>query len=717
MWEKGGNCHRRHFEREQKEKGMDPLEKRQRELLERLQAANRRKAAEEVRAKKIERRVRLDAQKRVIGDKQVETKVYLPRMAKKDGDSRVEDSKKEIKEKKRVSLNTADPRQLEFLEKLAASKKTKNNCTSEKMPSNTDSLNRVRWAQRHRIAPDTPVFICPTGYPAIKAELKSRGWFENPDPESDVFDFFYAMKLRSLTKGTKRKLKDGQIANRFMGSGELCSKAGLAKNIGNVKWLAAADHRSFFPRCYVLARSDVHETLEFITDFKVSAAETIVRAFLEKIPFNFNHILVRTAIRVIEGFANRFDDAHLDSELDLPIASLIDWAILVNAEADLSLRERFIQRVSYFARMENASALIESCQANQEHLPQYSDGCEKEIKKYNHFQAKQLMKAAEEDRLGNACIFEAKDIQELQTNAANALQAIQSFRGPEQTAINGMRNAWIVKPAGKSRGNGIRCFSDLEEIFRYTRTNSQDSSGWVVQKYIENCLTVHRRKFDIRQWVIVTNWNPLTIYFFDDCYLRFCVEEYSLDNLEDRFIHLANNSVSKQSEKFSSGPIEGNMWSKDDFLAYLASQGLGNAWDDKIKLVMHEIVKLAISCVQESIEARTDSFELFGFDFMIDEDLNPWLIEVNSSPSMEYSTKVTKSLAEEALKGLVGCILDGKYETVGNNQRRIRENPVAEIGKWKLLFHDHISRRPKLDSNTQGLIVKSSTPLHWKKRL
>jgi hypothetical protein len=28
-------------------------------------------------------------------------------------------------------------------------------------------------------------------------------------------------------------------------------------------------------------------------------------------------------------------------------------------------------------------------------------------------------------------------------------------------------------------------------------------------------------------------------------------------------------------------------------------------------------------------------FELFGYDFILDEDFNPWLIEVNTNPCLE----------------------------------------------------------------------------------
>ena len=48
------------------------------------------------------------------------------------------------------------------------------------------------------------------------------------------------------------------------------------------------------------------------------------------------------------------------------------------------------------------------------------------------------------------------------------------------------------------------------------------------------------------------------------------------------------------------------------------------------------------------------SFEIYGYDFMIDEDMNPWMIEVNTNPCFElsspYLARLIPAMIENTLK-------------------------------------------------------------------
>lgn len=81
---------------------------------------------------------------------------------------------------------------------------------------------------------------------------------------------------------------------------------------------------------------------------------------------------------------------------------------------------------------------------------------------------------------------------------------------------------------------------------------------------------------------------------------------------------------------------------------------------------MQEIVVKTFNAVRKQIDPnhRKYSFELFGYDFILDEDFNQWLIEVNTNPCIEESSNILKvylpRMIEDMLKLTVDVIFPKK---------------------------------------------------------
>ncbi|RHY43230.1 hypothetical protein DYB38_008426, partial [Aphanomyces astaci] len=270
------------------------------------------------------------------------------------------------------------------------------------------------------------------------------------------------------------------------------------------------------------------------------------------------------------------------------------------------------------------------------------------------------------------------------------------------------KNVWIVKPAGMSRGRGIRVFNQLHELLEYADVENHKECQWIVQKYIENPLLVCNRKFDIRQWVFVTSWNPLTVWFYLDCYLRFSSEEYQVDDLSDQYVHLTNNSIQKNGENFyrayttedGSMTVEGcvsNMWHSDELTEHLTRKyGVDpdtnqSLFTSKIQPRMKEIVKWSLSCVQDTVQHRKNSCELYGYDFMLDDKLK---VIFNSSPACDYSTAVTKRYIQTGLEDILKVMLDVREYDAAKRKNNQTKMPKPDTGRWENIHKAEYIAKP-----------------------
>ena len=76
---------------------------------------------------------------------------------------------------------------------------------------------------------------------------------------------------------------------------------------------------------------------------------------------------------------------------------------------------------------------------------------------------------------------------------------------------------------------------------------------------------------------------------------------------------------------------------------YLLSKGIITSADEYTERVdnkINEVMRLMFLQMKEKLDRKFGCFEIFGFDFMLDSQLNPYLLEVNINPAMFLDTKV-----------------------------------------------------------------------------
>lgn len=241
---------------------------------------------------------------------------------------------------------------------------------------------------------------------------------------------------------------------------------------------------------------------------------------------------------------------------------------------------------------------------------------------------------------------------------------------------------WIHKPNGSSQGKGIFLVSSPNDIPLNT--------ACVVSKYISNPLLINELKFDIRIYVLVSSFDPLRIYVYDEGLARFASEIYNPANINNRFSHLTNYSVNKKNEKFIQNKDWrhdniGHKWSLAALNTELETMGIDTSllWTKIYDIIIKSILSiehLVLDSLRNLSVKRNNCFDLFGFDVLVDSNLKPWLLEVNLSPSMATDSPLDLHIKSNLISDTFNLIgvraFDRKRETVNKVRARIKARQI-----------------------------------------
>ena len=271
-------------------------------------------------------------------------------------------------------------------------------------------------------------------------------------------------------------------------------------------------------------------------------------------------------------------------------------------------------------------------------------------------------------------------------------------------------NLWIIKAINLNRGMCIKIVNSFEQIeetikkfkegvkFNFSRENIENKlkdtffkniasdieiteedeknmenkdkiyycSRIIIQKYIEKPLLYKKRKCDIRIWVLLTQL--MKVYVFKEGHLKTCSIEYDL-NSKNPYTHITNYSFQKHNNNFQKFE-KGNEVPFYEFQKFINENYPEKNYKLNIDLMnkIKEIIYITMRSVRNKINKnnRNYQFEIFGYDFMLDENFNVFLIEINTNPGLEESSPwikiIVPRMLDDALRLTIDQLFEPKYD-------------------------------------------------------
>ncbi|KAI2649912.1 putative tubulin polyglutamylase TTLL9 [Labeo rohita] len=174
---------------------------------------------------------------------------------------------------------------------------------------------------------------------------------------------------------------------------------------------------------------------------------------------------------------------------------------------------------------------------------------------------------------------------------------------------------------------------------------------------------------------IMKPYIPLKAWLYRDGFARFSNTRFSLSSIDDQ--------LQKTAPDYD--PEKGCKWQMQQLRQYLTAKHGFETVQTLFKEIDNIFIRSLLS-VQKTIINDKHCFELYGYDILLDQDLKPWLIEVNASPSLTASSQEDYDLKYRLLEDTLHIVdmegrLTGKEKRVGGFDLMWNDGPVyTDVG-------------------------------------
>lgn len=176
---------------------------------------------------------------------------------------------------------------------------------------------------------------------------------------------------------------------------------------------------------------------------------------------------------------------------------------------------------------------------------------------------------------------------------------------------------WILKPALLNNGQHIHLFQHVKQLEQHFSQPNRLGGEHVLQRYIATPHLLKGHKYSIRMFVILTNYAGAFLY--PHGYLNVALHPYQITALHDLRSHVTNEHLHPNESNVIQIPTQ----------RLAAFAGFYPQIKQQVTTALHALQTKYPAAFKNTGER---ALGIFGFDFMVDNHLQVYLLEINHGP-------------------------------------------------------------------------------------